>query len=90
MDISHYGNFEFSITQNGNATLTSWLGRFKTTLNRPSNDSWVISVYAKKNESNFEELIVEIKLKDGSILGSKFTSDPLGEVHLSVTIEFNV
>jgi hypothetical protein len=44
LEITHSGGFEFSITQNGKAEMNSFYGRFVTTLMRPSEDEWVISI----------------------------------------------
>jgi hypothetical protein len=87
LEITHSNNFEFSITQNGKANMDSFYGRFTSTLYRSSGDEWVISVWARKMESNNALLSVELKLKDGTILGYETVSDPFGEITLSVVIE---
>ena len=87
LEITHSNNFEFSITQNGKANMDSFYGRFTSTLYRSSEDEWVISVWARKMESNNALLSVELKLKDGTVLGYETVSDPFGEITLSVVIE---
>jgi len=86
LEITHSGGFEFSITQNGKAEMSSFYGRFVTTLMRPSEGEWVISVWAGKMEGNQATISVELKLKDGTVLGYEIVSDPHGEITLSVVV----
>ena len=87
LEITHSSNFEFSVTQNGKAKMDSFYGRFTSTLYRSSEDEWVISVWARKMESNNALLSVELKLKDGTTLGYETVSDPFGEITVSVVID---
>jgi hypothetical protein len=87
LEITHSGNFEFSITENGKAEMNSFYGRFVTTLMRPSGDEWVISVWAVKMEGNQETLSIELRLTDGTVLGYEIVSDPYGEITLSIVVD---
>ena len=87
LEITYSGGFEFSITQNGKAEMNSFYGRFVTTLMRQSEDEWVISVWAGKMEGNQASISVELKLKDGTVLGYETVSDPYGEITLSAVID---
>jgi len=86
LEITHSSYYEFSVTVNGRGEMSSFYGRYIATLVNPPEEEWTISVWAKKMGANTAPLSIELKLKDGTVLGFKSTYEPFGEVDLSVVI----
>jgi hypothetical protein len=85
-EVIYSGNFEVTIIEDGQVKKISSYGMLRNTLERVSEDEWVIEVNVTKQSGDTGTLYVYIKSIYGEILASDSVNEPFGTASVSLVL----
>ena len=86
VEIKYFGNWNATIT-NGEEFNKSGFGKTDFVFSKPLADKWIMCISANKLDDSNQMLEINVKLSDGTILDTAFTSEPFGSTSLTFELD---
>lgn len=85
LEIDYFDGWNATITDDVEYSLSGF-GKTKRVLVKPITNEWTISIQAQKQDGSMSPLTINVRMKDGAVIGTQSTAEPYGIVLLTVNI----